>query len=103
MSIINFQYFADMLFTDKTTKRYSLAIIKQLMTKIQDSKEIKQFWKLITVEKKYTEQLKVFRDNDKFKTVNIILYSLAYNADKAQNEKANNKKYMNADKEKIAF
>jgi len=41
--------------------------------------EVKQFWKLITVEKKYAEQLKAFRDSAEFETDVLKVRSKRFN------------------------
>jgi hypothetical protein len=46
---------------------------------VQEGEEVKQFWKLITAEKKYLEQIKIFRDNAKFESVSVILHSMPCN------------------------
>ncbi|PKY56481.1 hypothetical protein RhiirA4_507299 [Rhizophagus irregularis] len=115
----------------KPPEDISLAIMKQLTTKIQDGEEVKQFWKLITVEKKYTEQLKAFRDSAEFETdvlkvrnkrfIDEIDSAIERDAKRKEldmdneyntptctridnvDEKANDEEYVSADKEETAF
>ncbi|CAJ0831198.1 18075_t:CDS:2 [Entrophospora sp. SA101] len=46
----------------------SITIMKQLTQKIQESDEVKNFWKLVSAEKKYTEQLNTIRANAPFES-----------------------------------
>ncbi|PKY53747.1 hypothetical protein RhiirA4_472131 [Rhizophagus irregularis] len=80
MSIINFQYFADMLFT-VCSKRFNDEINSAI--------------------KQNAKKKKLDKDNE-YSTLTCMRI-ITDNADKAQDEKANNKKCMNADKKKIAF
>ncbi|PKK65747.1 hypothetical protein RhiirC2_785706 [Rhizophagus irregularis] len=46
----------------------SFAIMKQLTQKITESEEVKMFWKTITAEKKYKEQLDIIRTSASFES-----------------------------------
>lgn len=50
----------------------SFAIMKQLTQKITESEEVKMFWKTITAEKKYKEQLDIIRTSASFESVSSL-------------------------------
>jgi hypothetical protein len=49
----------------------TFAIMKQLTQKITESEEVKMFWKAITAEKKYMEQLTKIRVSASFESVSL--------------------------------
>jgi len=49
----------------------SFAIMKQLTQRITESEEVKMFWKAITAEKKYREELTKIRTSASFESVSL--------------------------------